>query len=197
MLVACAFPIAGRLADIFDRRLIMFCALCVFALASYQFTGLSLDRPLSWMMWIAALRFVAGSFLFTSATAAALSQLPPEQVRMGSGLLNLMQNGIGATIGLAVGTTVLQRRMTFHSSLLDQQQLVSGLSWNEILTPVRELVQQAGSLGPLGEAQVRALVHRHLSQQATVAAYQDCYMLVMLLCLASMSMLLLLRKPNE
>jgi EmrB/QacA subfamily drug resistance transporter len=197
LFVAVAFPIAGRLADVFDRRLIMFCALSVFALASYEFTGLSLERPLSWMMWIAGLRFVAGSFFFTSATAAALSHLPPEQVRMGSGLLNLVQQGIGGTIGLAVGTTVLQRRITVHSSLLDQQQVSSALGWDEVLTPVRELVQQAGSLGHLGEAQVQALVHHHLSQQATVAAYQDCYMLVMVLCLASMPMLLLLRSPSD
>ena len=193
LVVAVVFPIAGRLADIFDRRLIMFCALSVFALASYQFTWFSLERPLSWMMWIAALRFVAGSFLFTSATATALSQLPPEQVRMGSGLLNLVQNGIGGTMGLAIGTTVLQHRLTVHRHRLDQQQIFSGLGWDEVLTPVRELVQQAGALGRLGEAQVLAILHRHLTQQATVAAYQDCFMLVMVLCLASMSMLLLLR----
>ncbi len=196
MCVAVAFPIAGRLADLLDRRLIMFCALSIFALASYEFTGLSLDRPLSWMMWLAGIRFIAGAFFFTSATATALSRLPPEQVRMGSGLLNLMQMGIGGTVGLAMGTTILQRRLTTHSQLLDQQQFASSLSWIEVLGPVRDLVQQAGSLGVLGESQVRALVFRHLSQQATIAAYQDCYMWVMVLCLASMSMLLLLRKPN-
>ncbi len=196
MCVAAAFPIAGRLADLLDRRLIMFCALSVFALASYKFTGLSLERPISWMMWLAGIRFIAGAFFFTSATATALSRLPPEQVRMGSGLLNLMQNGLGGTIGLAMGTTVLQRRLTAHSHLLDQQQLSSSLSWVEVLAPVRDLVQQAGSLGIQGDAQVRALVQRHLSQQATVAAYQDCYMWVMILCLASMSMLLLLRKST-
>lgn len=194
--MAIAFPLAGRLADTVDRRLVILSGLCIFAFASYEFTWLSLERPLSWMIWLAGLRFLSGGFLFTSATAAALSELPPNQVRMGSGLLNLVQNGIGGTIGLAIGTTVLQRRLTVHSHLLDQQQLFSSLGWAEILMPVRELVQQGGALGRLGEAQVQALVQRHLSQQATVAAYQDCYMLVMVLCLVSVSLLLLLRKPN-
>ncbi len=193
---AIAFPIAGRLADLLDRRLIIFSAVSLLALASYMFTGLSLERPISWMMWIAGLRFVAGAFFFTSATATALSKLPSEQVRMGSGLLNLMQQGLGGTFGLALGTTILQRRLTVHGQLLDQQQLASSLSWAEVLSPVRDLVQQAGSLGLLGESQVRALVHRHWSQQATVAAYQDSFMWVMVLCVASMSMLLLLRKSN-
>lgn len=41
------------------------------------------------------------------------------------------------------------------------------------------------------------LVHRHLGQQATVAAYQDCFMLVAMLCLASMPLVLLFRTPKE
>jgi DHA2 family multidrug resistance protein len=129
-------------------------------------------------------------------TATALSQLPPEKVRMGSGLINLMQNGLGNTLGLALVTTVLQRRLTYHSSTLDQQQAFLALSWGEILPPVRELVRQAGTLGRLGEEQVQMLVQQHLEQQATVAAYQDCFMLVTLLCLASMPLLLLIRRPR-
>ena len=62
--------------------------------------------------------------------------------------------------------------------------------------PVRELIQQAGSIGLFGEAQVRALVLRHLGQQATVAAYQDCFMLVTILSLVSMPIVLLLRTPK-
>jgi len=93
-------------------------------------------------------------------------------------------------------TTVLQRRLAYHSSTLDQQQVFSALSWGEILPPVRELVHQAGAVGQLGEIQVQALVQQHLEQQATVAAYQDCFMRVTLLCLASMPLLLLLRKPR-
>jgi MFS transporter, DHA2 family, multidrug resistance protein len=115
---------------------------------------------------------------------------------MGSGLLNLMQNGLGHTLGLAMVTTVLQRRLAYHSSVLDQQQASSALGWEEVLIPVREVVRQAGGSGPLAEAQVRTLVQSHLEQQATVAAYQDCFMLAMLLCLVSMPLVLLLRKPS-
>ena len=126
-----SFPLAGRVADRFDRRGIMFCALSVFALASYLFTSLSLDWPVSWIVWLVALRFGCGSFVYAPMTATALSQLSPEKVRMGSGLLNLMQNGLGNTLGLAMVTTVLQRRLTYHSSALDQQQAFSALSWGK------------------------------------------------------------------
>jgi DHA2 family multidrug resistance protein len=163
-------------------------------LSSYLFTFLSLEWPLSWIVWLVVLRFSCGGFVYAPMTAAALSQLVPEKVRMGAGLLNLMQNGLGNTLGLAMVTTALQRRLTYHSSGLDQQQVFSALHWGEMLAPVRELVRQAGAIGQRAEAQVLTLVQGHLEQQATVAAYQDCFLLVTLLCLASMPLVLLLRK---
>jgi mannose/cellobiose epimerase-like protein (N-acyl-D-glucosamine 2-epimerase family) len=39
-----------------------------------------------------------------------------------------------------------------------------------------------------------ALLHRHLLQQATVAAYQDCFVLLMLMSLATMPLVLFLRR---
>jgi MFS transporter, DHA2 family, multidrug resistance protein len=164
-------------------------------LSSYLSTFLSLEWPLSWIVWLVVLRFSCGGFVYAPMMAAALSQLSPEKVRLGSGLLNLMQNGLGNTLGLAMVTTMLQRRLTYHSSVLDQQQVFSALSWGELLAPVREFVRQAVDIRPVGEAQVRTLVQGHLEQQATVAAYQDCFMLVTLLCLTSMPLVLLLRKP--
>jgi MFS transporter, DHA2 family, multidrug resistance protein len=196
LVLSLSFPLAGRVADRFDRRIILLCALSIFALSSYLFTFLSLDWPLRWMVWLVVLRFSCGGFAYAPMTATALSQLPPEKVRMGSGLINLMQNGLGNTLGLAMVTTVLQRRLTYHSSVLDQQQAFSALSWGEILLPVHELVQQGGALGQLEDMQVQMLVQQHLEQQATVAAYQDGFMMVTLLGLASMPLVLLLRKPR-
>ncbi len=194
LVVAIAFPIAGRLSDLVDRRFILFAAMCLLALSSYGFTALSLDWSLSHIMLLAGLRFIAASFFFTAATSAALSELPPDKVRMGSGLLNLVQNGLGSTLGLAVGTTFLQRRLTVQSSLLDQQQLSSSLHWGEVTAPVRDWVRQAGAIGPIEDAQVAALMQHHLSQQATVAAYQDCFVLLTVLGVASICLLLLSRK---
>lgn len=197
MAIALTFPIAGRLADLLDRRLIIFFALGLFAIASYQFTFLSLDQPLSWMMWISGMRLVAGSFFYTAAVATALSQLPPDQVRLGSSLLTLMQHGFGRTIGVALGTTVFQRRLNVHHQFLAQQQNFLALSWNESLAPARELVHRIGALGHRGESQIMALLNRHLNQQAAVAAYQDCFGLVLTVCLTSMILLLTLRKTKD
>jgi DHA2 family multidrug resistance protein len=195
LVLSLSFPLAGRLADRVDRRGMLLAALSVLTVASYLFTFLHLDWPLSWMVWLVVLRFGSGSFVYTPLLAMALSHLPPEKVRMGSGLLNLMQNGLGNTLGLALVTTVLARRLTYHHSILDQHQAFSSLSWGEVLAPVHLLVQQAGTPGQPEDLQVLALVSRHLDQQATVAAYQDGFLLVTLLSLLSLPLVLLMRRP--
>jgi hypothetical protein len=88
--------------------------------------------------------------------------LPSDKVRMGAGLINIMQQGIGGTVGLAIITTLLERPTRV----------------GEMLAPVRTLIQQAGDIGALLDLKALALLQRHLVQEATIAAYQDCLTVV-------------------
>ncbi len=185
---------AGRLVDLVDRRLVMYCGLGMFMAATYAFSFLSLDRPTSWMIGMIAARYVTMGFIFIPMAAAALMVLRPDQVRMGSGLINLIQHGLGGTMGLALMTTVLQRRTTYHSGMLAQEQVASTLPWSDVVGPVHNLLLHAGETGGMMEAKTLAMVQRHLVQQASVAAYQDCFILVVILCLAVTPLILFMRQ---
>ncbi len=185
---------AGRLGDKIDRRLIILFGLSMFAFASYLFSFLSLDRPMSWVIWMIVGRYISIGFIFSPMNAASLMLLPPDKVRMGSGLINLLQQGLGGTVGLAMMTSMLQRRTTYHAAVLDQQQVFSPLTWWEVLEPVRDLVGRGGDIGAMLDLKTTALLHRHLTQQATVAAYQDCFLMVVGLCFLSMPLVLFLRQ---
>lgn len=75
---------------------------------------------------------------------AALMLLHKDQVRMGSGLINLGQHGLGGTTGLAIMTTLLQHRTDVYTSLLDHQQSALALGWDEALALGRALLVHAG-----------------------------------------------------
>jgi hypothetical protein len=64
----------------------------------------------------------------------------------------------------------------------------------EIVAPVRTLIQRAGEVGELLNLKALALLQRHLIQEATIAAYQDCFMVVMALCVVVMPLVLFLRR---
>ena len=149
---------------------------------------------MSWMIWMIIARYVTIGFIFTLMNAVSLMVLPPDQVRMGSGLTNLMQQGLGGTLGLAMMTTVLQRRTAYHSSIMAEAQVSASLSWSEVLAPVHDFLLDAGEVGSMVEIKALDLLNRHLTQQATVAAYQDCFMLVVVLCMAVAPLVFFLRR---
>ena len=186
--------VAGRLVDKVDRRLVVYVGLSLFIAATYAFSFLSLDRPTSWMISMIAARYFTMGFIFIPMAAAAVMVLRPEQVRMGSGLVNLIQHGLGGTMGLALMTTVLQRRTTYHSGLLAQEQAASPLPWPDVVAPVNDLLLYAGEIGGMMETKTLAMVQRHLVQQSSVAAYQDCFMLVVILCLVVAPLILFMRQ---
>jgi DHA2 family multidrug resistance protein len=196
LIMAFTTLMAGRLVDKIDRRLIILFGLSLFAFASYLFSFLTLEQPMSWIIWMILGRYVTIGFIFTPINASSLMLLPPDKVRMGSGLINLLQQGIGGTVGLAMMTTLLQRRTTYHASMLDESQVFSPLPWAEVLGPAHDLMARAGESGALAEIKSLALLHRHLEQQAAVAAYQDCFVLVVLMCLVAMPLVLFLRRPG-
>ena len=175
--------LAGRLVDKIDRRIVIWGGLAAFAYASYLFSFLTLDQPVSWMVWMIVGRYVTIGFIFTPMNAVSMMVLPPDKVRMGSGLVNLVQQGLGGTIGLAIMTTYLQSRTAYHATVLGQEQTSSSLPWEDILAPVHGLLAQAGDVGTMVQVKAMAMVQRHLMEQATIAAYQDAFVLVVILCI--------------
>jgi len=124
--------------------------------------------------------------------------LPPDRVRMGSGLINIMQQGIGGTTGIAVMTTFLEHRISYHANLLDQQQVLLSLPWLEIIKPVGEFLAEAGEAGSTLGIKSLALLQRQLMLEATMTAYQDCFLLMTALCIIVMPLVLLIRRvPNR
>jgi DHA2 family multidrug resistance protein len=186
---------AGRLADVCDRRLIVLFGLALFALSCYWFSHVSLETPTATIIWMIVGRYFSIAFVYTPMNTAALMTLPPEKVRMGSGLINIMQQGIGGTTGIAALTTFLERRVVYHAGLLDQQQALSPIAWSEILQPVREFVAGMGAVDSLVGLQALGLLQRHLLLEATLTAYQDCFLLMTMLGVVAMPLVFFLRYP--
>jgi hypothetical protein len=73
------------------------------------------------------------------------------------------------------------------SPLLHRQPFISperaSYKWWRAAT-VHDFLLAAGEMGSMAEIKALALLNRHLTQQATVAAYQDCFMLVVVSCMA-------------
>ncbi len=186
---------AGRLADVVDRRIIILFGLGLFALSSYWFSYITVDTPLHVIIWMIVGRYFSIAFIYSPMNAASLTTLPPEKVRMGAGLINIMQQGLGGTTGIAIMTTFLEARVTYHASMLDQQQAFSPLPWSEVLGSAREIMARAGEVGSMMGIKSLGFLQRHLLQEATIGAYQDCFLLMTLLCILVIPLVFFMRRP--
>ena len=190
--MAVVMVVAGRLTDAVDRRLVIVSGLCLFALSCYASSLVTLERPVNWLIWTIMARYLALGLTYAPIVGASLSALPPEQVRMGSGLVSLVQSGLAPALGLAAMTTVLQQRTTYYSGMLAQEQVTSSLPWSDVVAPVRDILHDAGeTIATLTDGSMAMLQH-HLVQQASLAAYQD-YFLLMALCLMVAPLIVALR----
>jgi DHA2 family multidrug resistance protein len=187
---------AGRLADLLDRRLIILFGLGLFALSCYWFSYVALETPMHVIIWMIVGRYFSIAFVFTPMNAAALMTLPPEKVRMGSGLVNIMQQGFGGTTGIALMATFLEHRTIYHARMLDQEQALSPYGWSEMVGSVQEFVAQAGEVGAMIALKALGLLQRQLLLEATVTAYQDCFLLMTGLCIAVMPLVFFMRRPS-
>ena len=61
---------------------------------------------------------------------------------------------------------------------------------------MRSRLQQAGDIGALLDPKALALLQRYLVQEATIAAYQDCFMVVTALCVVVMPLVLFLQRQS-
>jgi hypothetical protein len=68
------------------------------------------------------------------------------------------------------------------------------MPWGEVFSGVQEVITQAGEAGPLADTTAAAMVYQHLLQQATVTAYQDCFVLLTAMALAVMPLVCFLRR---
>ena len=194
--MAVMMVVIGRLIDSVDRRVVIVSSLGLFALSCHASSFLTLEHPVSWLVWTNAARYFAMGMMYAPVVGAAMAALPPEQVRMGSGMVSLVQSGLAPALGLTVMTTVLQQRTTYYSGMLAQEQVVSSLPWSDVVTPVRAVLHSAGeTLATLTNGSMAMLQH-HLVQQASVAAYQD-FFLVMSLCLVVVPLIVALRPQPQ
>jgi MFS transporter, DHA2 family, multidrug resistance protein len=121
-----------------------------------------------------------------------MSGIPEEQIHMASGLFNLHRTLAGA-VGVAMTATLMEYREDVHTVVLSERQALYPLGTQVATTTIREVLTQDGQ-GNEGLAQMTtAVLHEKLSEEATLAGYQDLFFLFAVLTLGSLVPVLFLR----
>ena len=186
----CAAPLAGILSRRLDLRVMLLIGFLGFASSTWMLTGLTADWSFDELLVPQILRGLSLMLCMVPINNLALGTLPPEKMKGGSGLYNLMRN-LGGAVGLAVINTILSDRADLH-----YERLRESVTWSnaEALRQMRMLEGNLSAHG-LDPAGALAQMAGRLHGQATVMSFIDVFLLIAMLFSGLAVVALAMKKP--
>src|SRR6201997_5487742 len=84
------------------------------------------------------------AFLFIPINVSAFAYVPREKTNMGTGIINLARN-IGASVGIATVTTMLDRRSQAHQARMADHVNIFSAAYRNMLNGMQVKLMAAGS----------------------------------------------------
>lgn len=166
---------AGRLADRWDPSVPIFLGLLLQGFAMYALGYATLESSVVWLTFLVIIYRTSFGCVNSPVTSIVLKSLPGDRLSMGSGLDGI-HRGFASAFGIALGSTLLERRLAVHEIALGEQHEALTGSVQEATRAISDVLARNG----LGEtpAQVLTVLWNHLRQEAQVAAYQDAFIVL-------------------
>jgi DHA2 family multidrug resistance protein len=130
-----SIPFYSMLANRVDLRWLMMFGLGCFGVSMWFFAPITHDWGAAQLMLPQALRGIGQQFAVAPTVTLTLGNLPPQRLKLASGLFNLMRN-LGGAIGIAVCATILNDRTNQHFLRLAEHLNTSNEAMNELLAGV-------------------------------------------------------------
>lgn len=188
-----SFMMAGPLAQRFDpRKLLAVGSLLMFAgsLGLSQLTTASGSPDLFLPM---LLRGASLGFLFIPLTLASLGSLKPEQMGVGSGMINLTRQ-LGGSVGIAALSTALSRRLDFHRDAVSAHVDAASQNVQQWLAAAQSTMVAHGMDPSTAHAAALAQLQASIERQAMMLSFDDCFLVIAAAFLCTLPLLFLFRK---
>jgi hypothetical protein len=137
----------------------------------------SLDTTMAWLTVLVIVYRMSFGCVHSPLTNTLLKTLPPERLSMGSGLDGI-HRGFASAFGIALGSTMLERRLAAHQIGLGEQHEALSQQVQDATSAVTETLRHHGIPGTEAEGQAVSVVFAHLQAQAHMAAYQDTFLIL-------------------
>ena len=181
----------GKLLARYDPRLMIGLGALMTTSTGVLLMGLTSDTGVQTIFWPLILRAVGSVMMFMPLSLATLGPLPRNEVAAGSGMYSLTRQ-MGSSIGIALITTMVSRRMAAHRAVL-----VSHITdyRQPVLDRLHSMTAGFSAMnGDLVAAQHRALglIDQIVNGQSALIAYSDIFSYVAAAFVVSLPLLLLL-----
>jgi MFS transporter, DHA2 family, multidrug resistance protein len=193
--IMCMMPVVGILVSKVDTRILITFGCIVSASALFVMAGWDLQLDYGHAVRARMLQSFGLAFLFIPINVAAFAYVPKEKTNMGTGIINLARN-IGASVGIATVTTMLDRRAQFHQARLMEHVNDFSAAYRNTLHGTQTKLIAAGSTVAHAGAQAHAMIYGTIQRQAVMLAFIDNFKMLGIVFFALIPILLLMKKPK-
>src|SRR5437016_2344821 len=193
--IMCMMPVVGILVSKVDTRVLITFGCIVSASALFVMAGWDLGLDYGHAVRARMLQSFGLAFLFIPINVAAFAYVPKEKTNMGTGIINLARN-IGASVGIATVTTMLDRRAQFHQSRLMEHVNDFSAAYHNMLNGTQVKLIAAGSTAAHASAQAHGMIYGTIQRQAVMLAFIDNFKMLGVVFFAVIPILVMMRKPR-
>lgn len=179
---ALAMPIGGRLFDRVGARPLLVFGLLLLAGATYMLINLDVTTPNGTLLIALVLRGLSMGFTFMPLQTAIMNRVPLEKINRGSSLTSAVRQ-LFASFGIAIVTTVLTNRESFHASMLSQRMTPALPAVQTIMGAARELALLHGWTAAQARQVLVTILSGEVQLRAAVLGFDDAFLVLMVLCL--------------
>jgi DHA2 family multidrug resistance protein len=193
---ALMMPIASKLLGRFDPRVLLIAGMLVMIGSIHALGEMSPSTGEPNLFWPLIIRSVGTVLMFLPLSMATMGPIPKRDISAASGFYNLTRQ-LGGSIGVALLSTLLERRDAFHRAVLVEK---LSRSDPQVLARVGAYANKFLALGyggPDATASAHQLLDAGVATQAAVISFGDCFWATSVLIACTIPLVFLLGKPPK
>jgi DHA2 family multidrug resistance protein len=194
--IMCMMPVVGFLVSKVQPRLLITFGSIVVASSLFVMAGWDLQLDYGHAVRARMLQGLGLAFLFIPINVSAFAYVPREMSNMGTGIINLARN-IGASVGIATVTTMLERRTQVHQQRLIDHVNMFSAAYHNMLNGTQTKLVSAGSSLAHATTQAQQMIYGTVQRQATMLAFIDNFKMLGVVLFAIIPVFWLLKKPTK
>ncbi|MFV0409373.1 MAG: MFS transporter [Paracoccus sp. (in: a-proteobacteria)] len=177
--------LVGQLMKLVDPRALIVTGLLLTAWSVHEMSGLSPLMGSGPIIQTGIIQGMGMGLVFVPLSAMAFAPMALNLRADGTALFSLMRN-----IGSSIGISVLTYMLTVNTAV-NQSELMAPLSFTN-----PEMLQLGRMFAAMTTAQAATVTSSMVSQQALFIAYLDDFVIMMWMCLLTIPLVALLRRPS-
>jgi MFS transporter, DHA2 family, multidrug resistance protein len=188
-------PVVGVLVSKVAPRYLIAFGCIISATALFVMAGWNLQLDYKHAVLGRMLQSFGLAFLFIPINVSAFAYVPREQTNMGTGIINLARN-VGASVGIASVTTLLERRTQFHMAQLGEHVNTFSEAYREKVNALAAAFMAAGSPPPGAAARAEGMIYGMIQRQAMMLSFLDDFKLLGVVFFLIIPLFFMLKRPK-